>query len=333
MYLVESNTMAIILSIISMLCWGSWVNSQKIAAKSWRFELFYWDYNLGLVITALIFAFTLGTLGNLKGGFLENLAEASLSNIGSCLLGGAIFNVSNILMVMAVAVAGMAVAVPVTVSIALVLGVIINYLGLPSGNPVWLFAGVILVVGATVFNALAYRGKMANTSQTTQKGLLLAITSGILMGFYYRFVARTMPEDFTLIAPGQLSPYTAVFIFILGIFISNFVLNSIIMRRPIEGSPVKYRDYFAGDFKNHIAGIVGGIIWCMGMMFNILGGVKAGYAISYGLGQGAVIIAALWGIIAWKEFKDAPKKSGIYLTLMMVLFAIGVICMILARYI
>ncbi|HZK97223.1 MAG TPA: GRP family sugar transporter [Prolixibacteraceae bacterium] len=332
MYLVESNTIAIVFSILSMLCWGSWVNSQKIAAKSWRFELFYWDYNLGLLLTAAIFAFTLGNLSNSSGGFTENITGASLSNIGSCLLGGLIFNISNILMVMAVAVAGMAVAVPVTVGIALVLGVIINYVGAPAGNPVWIFIGVFFVVVSIIFNALAYRGKAANTNLKTTKGLLLSISSGILMGIFYRFVARTMPEDFALIQPGQLSPYTAVFIFIAGIFASNFVLNTIIMKRPIEGSPVHYRDYFGGDIKNHLAGIIGGIIWCMGMMFNVLGGAKAGFAISYGLGQGAVIIAALWGIFVWKEFKEAPKKSDIYLTLMIAMFSIGVLCLILARY-
>jgi glucose uptake protein len=235
-------------------------------------------------------------------------------------------------MVMAVAVAGMAVAVPVTVGIALVLGVIINYVGAPAGNPVWIFIGVFFVVISIIFNALAYRGKAANANHKILKGLLLSVSSGVLMGFFYRFVARTMPEDFTLIPPGQLSPYTAVFIFIAGIFISNFVLNTLIMKKPIEGSPVHYRDYFGGEIKNHLAGIVGGVIWCMGMMFNVLGGAKAGFAISYGLGQGAVIIAALWGIFVWREFKNAPKKSDVYLAMMIGLFAIGVLCLILARY-
>lgn len=332
MYLAESYTIAIIFSILSMLCWGSWVNSQKIAAKSWRFELFYWDYNLGLLVTAAIFAFTLGNLANSNGGFPENIKEASLSNIGSCLLGGVIFNISNILMVMAVAIAGMAVGVSVTVCISLVIGVIINYLGAPSGNPVWLFAGVALVVVSIVFNALAYRGMAASTDHKTSKGLQLAVSSGILMGFFYRFVARTMPSDFSQIESGQLSPYTAVFIFIAGVFLSNFLLNTYIMKRPIEGKPLDYNEYFKGGFKNHLAGILGGLVWCMGMMFSILGGAKAGFAISYGLGQAAVIIAVLWGIFVWKEFKDAPKKTGIYLSIMMVLFIIGIICMILARY-
>lgn len=333
MYLIESNTIAIVFSIFSMLCWGSWVNSQKIAAKSWRFELFYWDYNLGLLLMAAIFAFSLGNLANSSGRFPENIAEASLSNIGYCLLGGVIFNISNILMVMAVAIAGMAVAVPVTVGIALVLGVIINYLGVPSGNPSLLFTGVFLVAGSIVFNALAYKSKAEKSNNKTSKGLLLSVSSGLLMGVFYRFVARTMPEDFVQIQSGQLSPYTAVFIFIIGVFFSNLVLNTLIMKKPIEGAPVMYSDYFKGNIKNHLAGIVGGIIWCSGMMFNILGGAKAGFAISYGLGQGATIIAALWGIFVWNEFKDAPTKSNIYLSLMMLLFAGGVICMILARYI
>ncbi|MBC7934042.1 MAG: multidrug DMT transporter permease [Rhizobacter sp.] len=330
MFLVNSNTTAIVFSILSMLCWGSWVNSQKIAAKSWRFELFYWDYNIGLLIMAAIFAFTLGNLGNTGAEFPENIAAASASNIGYCLLGGVIFNISNILMVMAVSVAGMAVAVPVTVGIALVLGVIINYIGAPAGNPQWLFSGVFFVAVSIVFNALAYRGKAQKTNTSVSKGLLLSVASGILMGIFYRFVARTMPEDFARIQPGQLSPYTAVFIFIAGVFISNFVLNTIIMKKPIEGSPLKYSDYFKGSIKNHLAGIIGGLIWCTGMMLNILGGAKAGFAISYGLGQGATIIAALWGIFVWQEFKNSSRKSGIYLAMMLLLFAIGVVCIIRA---
>jgi glucose uptake protein len=333
MYLIESNTMAIVFSILSMLCWGSWVNSQKIAEKNWRFELFYWDYNLGLLLASLIFAFTMGNLPNSVGCFPQNLAAASWTNIGFCIFGGVIFNISNILMVMAVAVAGMAVAVPVTVGIALVLGVIINYFAAPSGNPMWIFIGVFFVVISILFNALAYKAKAETVNSKTSKGLLLAISSGLLMSLFYRFVARTMPEDFTLIQPGQLSPYTAVFIFIVGVLLSNVVLNTLIMRKPIEGAPVKYSDYFNGNIKNHLAGIVGGMIWCAGMMTNILGGAKAGFAISYGLGQGATIIAALWGIFIWKEFKNAPRKSNLYLVLMMVLFAIGVLCMIVARYI
>lgn len=333
MYLIESNTTAIVFSILSMLCWGSWVNSQKIAEKNWRFELFYWDYNLGLFLAATLFALTLGNLPNSIGSFPQNLADASWTNIGYCIVGGIIFNISNILMVMAVAVAGMAVAVPVTVGIALVLGVIINYFGAPSGNPMWIFIGVFFVVVSILFNAMAYKAKAETVNSKTSKGLLLAISSGLLMSVFYRFVARTMPTDFALIEPGQLSPYTAVFIFIVGVLLSNIVLNTIIMRKPIEGEPLHYSNYFSGNIKNHLAGIFGGLIWCTGMMTNILGGVKAGFAISYGLGQGATIIAALWGIFIWKEFKGAPRKSNFYLALMMVLFAIGVLCMILARYI
>ncbi len=333
MYLVESNTIALLFSILSMLCWGSWVNSQKIAAKNWRFELFYWDYNLGVLLMSVLFALTLGNINNAYAGFFANISQASLSNVGYSLMGGLIFNVSNILMVMAVAVAGMAVAVPVTVGIALILGVIVNYLGMPSGNPLWLFLGVILVTGSIIFNALAYKSKAEKNNHKVSKGLLLSVSSGLLMGIFYRFVARTMPDDFTQIQPpGQLNPYTAVFIFALGVFLSNFVLNTFIMKKPVEGAPLTYSDYFKSNIKNHLAGILGGIVWCAGMMFNILGGAKAGFAISYGLGQGATIIAALWGIIAWREFKGAPGRSTVYLSFMIVLFACGVVCMIFARY-
>jgi glucose uptake protein len=128
------------------------------------------------------------------------------------------------------------------------------------------------------------------------------------MGLFYRFVATSMFADFNMPETGKLSPYTAVVFFSIGIFASTFVFNTVLMRKPFMGPPLSISDYSAGTFRDHMMGILGGIIWCIGMSFSIMASDKAGPAISYGLGQGATIVAAIWGIYVWKEFDKAPAS-------------------------
>jgi glucose uptake protein len=306
-----------------MLCWGSWANTQKLTSKEWRFQLFYWDYAIGVLLLSLVFAFTLGSFGSGGRPFLADLGQANGSAIRSALLGGIVFNLSNILLVAAIDIAGMAVAFPIGVGLALVLGVIINYVKLPVGDPVLLLAGVIGVVIAIVIDAIAYR-RLPTDKQITAKGILISITAGVLMGFFFRFVVASMATDFANPEPGRLTPYTAVFFFSVGLLLSNFVWNSIVMKKPFVGDPVPYRDYVTmGNARLHLVGILGGIIWAVGMSFSIIASGAAGPSISYGLGQGATMIAALWGVFIWKEFKDAPEGTGRLLALMFVLYIVG----------
>ena len=330
MYIVENYFIAVVLTVITMLCWGSWANTQKLAAKTWRFELFYWDYVLGSLIFTLILGFTMGSNGAHGMGFAQNLRQAEWSSISSALAGGVIYNLANILIVAAIAIAGMAVAFPIGIGIALVLGVIINYIAAPQGNALQLFGGVSLIVLAIVTDAFAYRKKAAQSSKVSTKGIGISIAGGILMALFYRFVARSMAANLESPELGKLTPYTAVFIFALGILISNFVFNTILMRKPIEGLPVTYAQYFKGAFREHLTGIVGGLIWCTGMSMNIIAAGKAGFAISYGLGQGATLIAALWGVFVWKEFKNASKEVNRMLAMMFLLFVAGLGLIILA---
>jgi len=331
MFIIESYPVAIFFCIITMLCWGSWANTQKLAASAWRFELFYWDYVLGILLTALLFAISLGSNGQQGRPFLEDIAQADMSMAGSAFLGGIIFNAANILLVAAIAVAGMSVAFPVGIGIALVWGVIVNYIANPIGDKLLLFSGVGCIIIAILLNAYAYRKTNAAQKKLSTRGLALSIVAGILMGFFYKYVAAAMFPDFTKPEPGKLSPYTAVFLFATGILISNFIFNTILMRRPVEGQPVKMSDYFKGSFRNHIMGILGGAIWCVGMSFSIIASGKAGPAISYGLGQGATVVAALWGIFIWKEFKDAPRSVGSILNAMLLCYLAGLALLIAAR--
>jgi glucose uptake protein len=315
-----------------MLCWGSWGNTQKLASKEWRFQLFYWDYAIGVLLLSLVLAFTMGSIGTDGRSFIEDLGQADFSNLWSAFLGGVIFNLSNILLVIAIDIAGLAVAFPVGVGLALVLGVITNYIGSPVGNATYLFLGVACVVVAIVVDAFAYRKLSGGSQKSIKKGLLIAIVAGVLMGFFYRFVAASMSEDFIHLVPGKLSPYTAVVIFSIGLFLSNFLWNSIVMAKPVDGNPVKYADYFKqGNIKLHSIGILGGVIWSLGMSFSIIASGPAGFAISYGLGQGATMIAAFWGVFIWKEFKDAPVGTNKLLSLMFISFIVGLGLIIAAR--
>ncbi|MEP0131809.1 MAG: GRP family sugar transporter [Eudoraea sp.] len=331
MFIIESYPIAVFFCIITMLAWGSWANTQKLASPDWRFELFYWDYVFGIVVFSLLLALTAGSSGDAGRPFLEDLAQASSENLGSAFLGGILFNAANILLVAAITIAGMSVAFPVGIGLALVIGVVVNYLDIPVGNPTMLFGGVGLIVIAMLLNANAYKKLSVSQDKVPTKGLVLAIIAGLLMGFFYKYVANSMFPEFTNPIDGKLSPYTAVFIFAIGILASNFIFNTLLMKKPFEGEPVSFKDYFAGGSKNHLMGFLGGAIWCVGMSFSILASDKAGPAISYGLGQGATVVAALWGIFVWKEFKGAPKGVPTLLNIMLLVYIIGLTLIVMAR--
>jgi len=331
MFIVNSYSLAVFFCIITMLCWGSWGNTQKLAGKSWRYELFYWDYVTGILLFSLLSAFTLGSFGDQGRSFISDLQQADWQHIRSAFLGGIIFNAANILLAAAISIAGLSVAFPVGIGLALVLGVIVNYLGSAKGDPLLLFGGVALVMVAILLNAVAYSKSAAQARKVSSKGLLLSLTAGLLMSFFYRFVAASMDLDnFVSPAAGKMTPYTAMFIFAAGIFVSNFVFNTVVMKRPFEGTPVRYSDYFKGGFQIHLVGVLGGLIWGLGNAFNLIAAGKAGAAVSYGLGQGATLVSAFWGVFIWKEFSGAPKSAARYLYLMFVLFIAGLALIIMA---
>ena len=324
MFIVQNYPLAVVFCIITMLCWGSWANTQKLAGKTWRFELFYWDYVIGIFIFSMLSAFTLGSIGTNGRGFLTDLRQADSTNIFSALLGGFIFNAANILFSAAIAIAGMAVAFPIAIGLALVLGVIVNYMASQKGDPIFLFAGVALVAIAIVINAIAYRKASTAKQEVSTKGIIISLVAGVLMSFFYRFIAASMDlENFEQPASGKMTPYTAVFIFSLGVFLSNFIFNTILMKKPLQGSPTGYKEFFQGSFGLHTVGVLGGLIWGLGNSLNLIAAGKAGPAISYGLGQGATLIAALWGVFIWKEFKHAPKGTTALLTAMFLFFVVG----------
>ncbi|MBR9773674.1 MAG: multidrug DMT transporter permease [Cytophagales bacterium] len=330
MFIINDYPLAVFFCFITMLCWGSWANTQKLAEGNWRFELFYWDYVLGIVLLSLVFGLTLGSIGEGGRSFLDDLSQAAPSSYWSALAGGAVFNLANILIVAAISLSGMAVAFPVGIGLALVLGVMINFISEQKGDPVLLFIGVALVTVAIILDALAYKKNSRDQAKNVSKGLKLALIGGVLMSFFYFLVQQSMSLNFQLPEVGKFTPYSAVFVFSLGILLSNFIFNTVLMKKPVDGTPLTYGDYFSGSFKVHLVGILGGAIWCIGMAFSIIASEQAGPAISYGLGQGATMVAAFWGVFVWKEFKGATTRTQNMLRSMFACFIIGIIIIIYA---
>ena len=335
MFIVENYLLAVIFCLVTMLCWGSRGNTLKLTPKNWRYDLFYWDYVIGMLLFSLILGFTMGSWGSAGRPFVDDLRQAAGGSIGWVLLGGAIFNASNILLSASVSLAGLAVAFPLGVGIALVLGVIINYLGVPSGHPVMLFVGVALIVVAIICNGLASgmnsRKGGSGKNYSNSRGIWLAVIAGVLMSFFYRFVVMGMDvSNFRMPAAGMLTPYSAIFIFSVGGVLSNIIFNTLVMRYPFAGKRVTYGDYLQGSLSTHLVGMLGGAIWCLGTAFSYIASGEAGPAVSYALGQGAPMVAAVWGVFVWKEFRGASKGVNWLLGLMFLLFICGLALIVAA---
>jgi glucose uptake protein len=310
MILPHTYIATLLVLFFSMLCWGSWANTQKMSGK-WRFELFYFDYAFGVLLTAVI-----------------------------CAL---IFNLANMLLVAAITVAGLAVAFPVGIGLALIIGVIWNYMIRPQGNAILLFVGCALVVGAIIVDAIAYRameqlraesraqaGKAKSTrKKVSLKGVFLSLASGVLMGSFYPLVVMAKSSDWGGTAgENGLGPYAIGVVFALGVFFSTFVFNLFFMNLPVEGEPLELPDYFKGLPKQHLLGVAGGILWFSGTIANFVASsapeaVQVGPAISLALGQGAAMVSALWGLLLWKEFAGADSRVKSLIFIMFVLFIAG----------
>jgi glucose uptake protein len=332
MFVVESYAVAVLMCIVTMLCWGSWANTQKLASKEWKFQLFYWDYTIGVLLLTLILAFTMGSMGSTGRGFVADIQQADSASIGWAMLGGVVFNLANILLVVAIDVAGMAVAFPVGIGLALVLGVSYNYLPAPEEYkaPI-LFMGVACIAVAIVVNALAYR-KLSTDKKTTTFGVGISVLCGIIMSLFFFLVTMAIAGNMNSPEAGKLTPYTALVFFSLGLFLSNFVFNTIAMKWTVSGEKVAVGDYFTkGNPRLHLVGILGGIIWGVGMSLSMIAGTRAGFAISYGLGQGATLVAAFWGVFIWKEFKAAPKGTSPFLALMFLFYIVGLVLIVYSK--
>ncbi|HET7103590.1 MAG TPA: GRP family sugar transporter [Terracidiphilus sp.] len=302
-----------------MLCWGSWANAIKMCPR-YRFQLFYWDYALGLTAGAIFWGITAGSVGHHGSRFFASMVHAPMDVILWAALGGVIFNIANLLLVAAIDVAGLAVAFPVGIGLALVVGAVSSYFVSPAGNPMLLFGGVALVVVAIITDAAACRKRESTAQAASTRGIVLSLVAGVLMGSFYPLVAHALSSPAT---PG---PYAISFFFAIGVLISTVPANLLLMAHPLDGKPpVTGSGYWTAPVNWHLAGVLGGAIWCTGAVANFLasGPHLVGPAVSYSIGQGATMISACWGVFVWHEFRGAPGSARVLLVLMFVFFVLG----------
>jgi glucose uptake protein len=318
MFTPHSLGIALFMMITSAICWGSWANTYK-GVKNYRFELFYWDYAVGIFLVSLILAFTMGSTSHDAASFLNNVRSADTNNIVSTMVGGAIFNLANLLLVAAIDMAGLAIAFPVSIGIALVVGVISSFAIQMKGNAPLLAAGVVCALIAVVMDGKAYGSLAIAGRSVSKKSIIVCVVSGILMGLWDPFVARAMTNGNTL------APYSIAVFLTLGALLSCLIWNIYFMKRPLVGEPVSFAGFFSGPISGHALGLLGGFIWGIGMVFNLVAASFTGVAISYAIGQSAPMVAALWGVFAWKEFEGAPGKAKMYLVLMFVFYCLGIL--------
>jgi glucose uptake protein len=329
MIVVSNYALAVVFTILAMICWGSWANTQKLVQQSWRFELFYWDMVIGLLLLSIVAAFTVGSLGDTGRPFLDDLAQADTRSIVSAMLGGVVWNLGNLLLVAAIAVAGMSVGFPIGGGIAWVLGIIVNYVliildkGKSEDNSVLLFTGVAVIILAIYLSMLAYRRLASEQKKTSTKGILLSVFAGLLIAFFYGLVVNSLSNEFVAGGTGSLTPFSAVFFFAVGVFVSTFIFNPIFMKHPVQGEPARMSEYWKGNLKTHMVGVLGGSIWMLGMVVSFMAAGAAGPAISYALSNAAPVVAILWGIFIWKEFAEAPKGTNKLLVIMFIAYLVG----------
>lgn len=331
MIIIQSYWLAILFCIFAMVCWGSWQNTQKMVQTGWRFELFYWDLAIGIIILATFAAFTVGSLGDAGRTFLEDISQAELSSILYAMLGGLLWNMGNLLMVAAIAIAGMSVAFPIGGGIAWILGIILNYInismkgGIPTNFPALMWIGVGVIIVAIVLSGKSYANLTKIKEKTSLKGILLSVLAGTFIAFFYPVVVNSLDPSFVESGKGTLTPYSGVFFMAVGIVISTAVINPFFMRKPVEGPPVKMKMYTTGSAKTHLLGMLGGGIWALGTIFSYMAVGAANPAIAYALSNAAPVIAILWGLFVWKEFKGAPKGTNLLLAIMFIAYIVGLI--------
>jgi glucose uptake protein len=325
--------------VFSMLCLGSWANTQK-ASGGWRFELFYYDFSLGVVLCALVAAFTLGSMNSQELSFQDNLLITGKRQMAYAFGAGIVFNLGNLLLLGAMQVAGMGVAFSITFGLALAIGAISSYFLNPQSNATLLFSGAVLVLIAVALGTLAH-GSYADEKDSLNKplrpdprartprppsavlGIILSLLSAIFMSLSYPLAESAMTEE------TALSPYGVALLFSGGILLSTLLYIPFFVSFPVRGGAVEMRAYFKGTKKEHFWGILGGIIWMAGTLARYTAAAapaaaQTGPIVSYVLWQVAPLIAALWGLLVWREFRGATLRVKTLVAGMLILYAAGI---------
>ncbi|HUK30172.1 MAG TPA: GRP family sugar transporter [Candidatus Acidoferrum sp.] len=316
MFVPQTFAVALVMTVLSTICWGSFANTFKVT-KNYRFELYYWDYALGIFLISVVLAFTLGSTSSGGQSFLPNFHSAAPMNLLDAAVGGFIFNIANVLLIAGIEIVGLAIAFPISIGIALVEGVVLSYLIQPKGSATLLGAGVAMAVLAVILIGKAYGALRSGDTRVSRKGIIVCVISGLLMGTFAPFVTKSMT------AAQPLTPYTVAVLFTFGALICCFFFNIYLMKKPLVGAPVGFSGYRSAPASYHALGLLGGAVWGIGTVFNFVAASLVGVAISYAIGQASPMIAALWGVFVWREFRGANSRAKAYLVGMFVCYMLA----------
>lgn len=342
MILPQTYLAALLVLILSVLCLGSWANTFKLASK-WRYELYYVDWAFGAIAAAVAVALTFGSLGYDGFSFRDDMLIASKRAWLFGFLAGALFNLGNILLMAALSVAGMAIAFPIGLGVSMILGAVVDFVAQRTVPLTFVLLGCALLLAGVAAAALSYRnllalrheeiaraGKAKSTRRPSPlKPILLTVVGGLLLGSFAPLLDRAKAGEI------GLGPYSLGFLFALGAFLSTFMYDLFLMNLPVDGEPLEIPEYFRGTIKNHLLGVVGGALWGLGMVAGFVAlaapqSAHPGRAIENAVGASAVLVAALWGIFAWKELRGGDGRVNVLASLMLLLIAGGIVVLAIA---
>ncbi len=336
MLVPATHQAALLLLLLALVCLGSWANTLKLGGSRWRWELFYFDFAAGAFLLSLLAALTLGTLGS-ELSFNDRIAVAGLRSQVFAIGAGMIFNLGNMLLVATVSLIGMAAGFPLVLGLALMVSAAAG--GVQGVNPLFLAGGVVLVLAAVALAGAAARRRIpARTSGNKQavkaaggrsaKALATGIIGGFLIGISAPLAESGLWGDL------GLGAYAGGLMFAIGLLISAFVLNLFFMGIGIEGGRITFGDYFKGSVRQHSFGVAGGMLWALGTLAALLAqsvptAEQPGAGTLMWLTQGSVLLAVAWGLLAWKEFGNAPARARTLILASATFFAAGLACLAL----
>lgn len=334
--------MVLFLLLFSLFCWGSWANTFKLAGN-YRFEMYYVDFAAGFLLIALVLAFTAGNMGFDGFQFLDDFEHAGKRQWLFGFLAGLIFNLGNMLLVGSMSVAGMSIAFPLTIATALIEGSLLTFFIKSEGSTLLLLAGCALLAAAVVVGSIIYNimgvirheqmaraGKAKSTRRPTSvKGAILAAAGGLVMGFSAPLVQKGMETEV------GLGPYSMTFLIGLGVFASTVLFSVFFLNLPIEGEPLEPLQYFQGTVRGHALGGLGGAIACLGCASGLIAasapaGAQAAPLLNNLFPQAYPLLAALWGILVWRELRNGDTRVRMGSVVMLLLFAVGLLLISLA---
>jgi glucose uptake protein len=341
MLLPTTASAVLVALVISLLGWGLWIYFYK-ATKRIRFEYFAYDFTWGVVLAAVVAAFTLGSWDNKELTFQDTYLLAGLRKMAWAAVSGIVFNLANMLLLAATSVSRISVAFPIAFAVAWAGGSIQEYFLRSGVNPLLTFGGSAVLIVAAVLGFIGYKWFLtdeahkaikaltadpranvkAAPADTSARALVLAILAGLFFIGFFSAIREAISGE------NGVPSYGATLILAGGVFGSSIVFVPFFLNFPVRGKPLAVRQYLQLERRQHIAGIIGGIVWTAGLLaglvtFGLPASIMPAPTVSYLLSHAGPVLSALVGLVIFRELPEAPVKVHAVMGAMLVLMLVG----------